>query len=239
MRLIAHRARRGADPENSLVGLKGLVPYLEKGLSSIEIDVRVSADGVPVVLHDADLHRTTNGHGEVSATRFAQVQALRLHGTDTSPPSLSEYLQFAAAVLWLSGSPGAATIYIDIKTKVPSEVALVASEIARLPYTRAIVCLGKTLDTFETLHRVGGGTLRLGLLRCNHENLAKNLIIARQYRAEVIFVQQGLDAFLANLDIIPEIRAAGLQVGGSILNGDEALTLARRAGCNLVLTDLP
>lgn len=244
MRLIAHRGRKGLDPENSLAGLKGLAGDLKEGLAGIEIDVRVTADAVPVMLHDTALERVTNGYGLVEKTQFNDLQALRLIGSDEEPPPrLSDYLDRAAALLWPSGQQpgqaGAAVIYLDIKTHSPSEVSEIARLIRSLPYARGIVCLGKTRPMIEALVETGKGALRLGLLRCTRDTLAEHLDIAHQHKLEVLFVQHGLEAFRANMDIIPEIRAAKFEAGGSILNGPIALELARKAGCDLVLTDLP
>ena len=59
---IGHRGAAGHDPENT-VGRdsKGIA----LGVDFVEIDVRRTADGVLVVLHDETVNRTTNGKGRV------------------------------------------------------------------------------------------------------------------------------------------------------------------------------
>lgn len=52
--LIAHRGNAAEYPENTLVALQSAV---ELGLRHVEFDVQLTRDGVPVVLHDADLRR--------------------------------------------------------------------------------------------------------------------------------------------------------------------------------------
>jgi glycerophosphoryl diester phosphodiesterase len=47
---------------------------VRQGADAIELDVRLTADGVPVVLHDPTLDRTTNRHGPVSALSLAELQ---------------------------------------------------------------------------------------------------------------------------------------------------------------------
>ncbi|MCC5968286.1 MAG: hypothetical protein JJU24_19420 [Natronohydrobacter sp.] len=244
MRLIAHRGRKGSAPENSLAGLEGLAPDLAAGrIAGIEIDARLSADGVAVLIHDAALDRVSTGRGQVNKTRFDALQTLRLRGSDEPPPRMRSYLARAAQLLWPQGTTpgqaGAPVIYLDIKTRDPAEVAHIAAEIRALPCAPGIICLGKTPPMIAAISEAGQGALRLGLLRCNRDTLTENLQLARAHRAEVLFIQHGLDAFRDNLDIVPEIRAAGFQAGGSILNGSDALALAEAAGCDLVLTDLP
>lgn len=55
--LIAHRGYSGVAPENTLPAFK---LALDCGVDMVELDFRVSKDGVPVVIHDAWLDRTTN-----------------------------------------------------------------------------------------------------------------------------------------------------------------------------------
>ena len=71
--VIAHAACKGHAPENTLAGLRAA---LELGADGIEVDVHCTADGVPVLLHDPTVDRTTNGHGEVTKMTLAQVKRL-------------------------------------------------------------------------------------------------------------------------------------------------------------------
>jgi len=59
---IAHRGAAGEAPENTLAAFE---LALAQGADGIEFDVRFSADGEPVVIHDARLNRTTSGTGFV------------------------------------------------------------------------------------------------------------------------------------------------------------------------------
>ena len=65
-----------------------------------ECDVRLSADGVPIVIHDQTLDRTTTGRGPVTALHSAQLRALRLrHLTpEQSLPTLAEVCDRVACV---------------------------------------------------------------------------------------------------------------------------------------------
>jgi glycerophosphoryl diester phosphodiesterase len=72
--VASHRACWGAAPENSIVGIETCIAH---GIDVIEIDVRQTADGQLVLLHDATLDRTTNGHGRLSAITLADLRKLR------------------------------------------------------------------------------------------------------------------------------------------------------------------
>lgn len=59
---IAHRGYSGKFDENTMLAFKKAIEYKADG---IETDVQLSKDGVPVIIHDETLDRTTNGHGFV------------------------------------------------------------------------------------------------------------------------------------------------------------------------------
>jgi glycerophosphoryl diester phosphodiesterase len=71
--VIAHRGNSVADPENTIESLSRAVDI---GADAVEFDVRVTRDGVPVLMHDRDLDRTTNGHGRLNAYGFAELRTL-------------------------------------------------------------------------------------------------------------------------------------------------------------------
>ncbi len=75
--VISHRARAGHAPENTLAGIRAA---LEIGADAVEIDVQASADGVPVLMHDQTLDRTTNGSGDLASLTLEQLQALNAGG---------------------------------------------------------------------------------------------------------------------------------------------------------------
>lgn len=70
---FSHRLGGALAPENTLAGLR-LSSRL--GVSGVECDVQLSADGYGVIVHDAELERTTTGSGTVSALTLAELQRL-------------------------------------------------------------------------------------------------------------------------------------------------------------------
>jgi len=71
--VIGHRGNRAFAPENTL---ESFLEAVALGADAIEFDVQVSRDGVPVVMHDATLDRTTDGHGPVAHYSVAELQRL-------------------------------------------------------------------------------------------------------------------------------------------------------------------
>ena len=71
--ILGHRGAAGCAPENTLLSF---ARCLEQGAHAIESDVQITADGVPVLMHDPDVGRTTNGAGAVDAMTRAELEKL-------------------------------------------------------------------------------------------------------------------------------------------------------------------
>ena len=80
--VIGHRGNRARAPEDTLVSFAQAVTI---GVDALEMDLHLSRDGVPVVIHDPTLDRTTDGTGAVaerSAAELARVDAGARFSTD-------------------------------------------------------------------------------------------------------------------------------------------------------------
>lgn len=89
---IGHRGAAGHAPENTLAAIqKGIA----LGVDFVEIDVRRTADGVLVVLHDATVNRTTDGKGRVDRLLLRDIAKLNA-GNGEHIPTLEEVLKIAA-----------------------------------------------------------------------------------------------------------------------------------------------
>jgi glycerophosphoryl diester phosphodiesterase len=96
--VCGHRGYSLHYPENTLPAFEAAKAF---GATSVEIDVVLTADGEPIVLHDLTVDRTTDGHGFAADLTFEQIRALdagsafhpRFAGTKI--PSLREALDWA------------------------------------------------------------------------------------------------------------------------------------------------
>ncbi len=87
---IAHRGLWDqAAPENSLKAFEAAA----SGGYGLELDVQLTADGVPVVFHDDRLERMTGHQGRVAERTAAQLAEMRLAGTGQTIPTLAETLE--------------------------------------------------------------------------------------------------------------------------------------------------
>lgn len=86
---FSHRGFSSEGLENTLPALEAAIGL---GFRYLEIDVRTTSDGVVMVFHDERLERVTDGTGRLADHSLAQLNAVRVRGTDRIP-TLAEVLQ--------------------------------------------------------------------------------------------------------------------------------------------------
>ena len=86
MLIIGHRGAAGLAPENTLTAMQA---GKAAGADMLEFDVRLTRDGVPVVLHDPTLWRTHKMRGSIHSLTLAELQAKTKH---QPVPTLTEVL---------------------------------------------------------------------------------------------------------------------------------------------------
>lgn len=119
--IIAHRGASAHAPENTISAFR---LAMESGADGIEFDVRLSRDGVPVVIHDPDLARTTGLDEKVANLEANELSALdacswfsvrRSNGSGISPDSIEGVPTLSATLEALADFRGA--IYVELKCK--------------------------------------------------------------------------------------------------------------------------
>jgi glycerophosphoryl diester phosphodiesterase len=135
--IIGHRGASAIAPENTMAAFREAIAA---GADGIEFDVRLTRDGVPVVIHDRTLHRTSR-----LAHRIADLTWAELQQVDQTVPSLDELLTLFETNELL--------MYLEIKCDSPSE---------RLPLAEACC---KLIDQHSLKQRVIVGTFDLLVLK--------------------------------------------------------------------------
>ncbi len=107
--IVCHRGANNLAPENTLEATRICI---DQRFQFVELDIRTTLDGELVVIHDADLDRTTNGNGPVARHTLAHIQSLdagewfRGGQTKHNVSVLAEFLKMAR---------GQCGIYIEVK----------------------------------------------------------------------------------------------------------------------------
>ena len=107
--VIGHRGAAALAPENTLASVRAAV---SAGANMVEVDVILTSDGEPIILHDETLDRTTNGSGAVVATPWSSVQRLDA-GSWFAPQFAGEGVPHLDALLRLC---------LDLEVKVNLEI---------------------------------------------------------------------------------------------------------------------
>lgn len=115
--VIAHRGNHARAHENTLTAIEHAIAA---GVDYVEVDVRRTADGDYVLMHDSTVDRMTDGHGPVAQMTLAQLQSLHVRDARRPqiPPDKVATLNQALAVI-----KGRINIYLDFKEGDRAEVA--------------------------------------------------------------------------------------------------------------------
>jgi glycerophosphoryl diester phosphodiesterase len=109
-----HRGRTERAPENTIAAA---CDALRLGVDLIECDVRTTADGHLVIMHDSTVDRTTDGFGTLSGMTLAQVRRLRIRDTRFADVGLHRVPTLAELVNVVNDRAG---FYIDTKDVHPA-----------------------------------------------------------------------------------------------------------------------
>ena len=90
--IYAHRGVSAIHPENTLRAFRHALAI---GVDGIELDVHATADGIPVVIHDRDVGRTTDGSGYVDQIPLARLATFDA-GDGERVPTLAEVSRWSA-----------------------------------------------------------------------------------------------------------------------------------------------
>lgn len=216
--VIAHRGASAAWPENTLTAFEAAVRV---GADMVELDVRLTADGALVVMHDADVARTTDGRGLVCELTLAEVRALHV-------PTLRDALDLlqgrAGAEIEVKDDPGeaAADAVVAVLHEMRFEAVLVSSfhagALARVRERHAAIATGLETD--------GTDALRAGL---DH-------VVAHGHR---FLLPDAHSLMRAGRDVVRLAHERGVRVGTWTVDDPEAIAELYARGVDAVETNDP
>lgn len=228
-RIIAHRCGGALAPENTLAGLR-IAARL--GCRGVEFDAMPCADGVPFVIHDATLERTTDGSGSVigrRATELARLDAgLRHHPAFAGEPLplLDDALALCARLgLWAN---------VEIKPAAGSDEAEAGHAVARHAARKGANVLLSSFSeralraAAEVAPDVPRALLVGAVIGDWHERMAAVGAIALHADAALISPQQ-----------VGELRSAGVIVACYTVNDRAEGERLLAAGARALFTDRP
>jgi glycerophosphoryl diester phosphodiesterase len=220
---IGHQGANGTVPGNTLASFGRAV---ELGADMVEMDVRMSADGVAVVIHDEAVDRTTNGNGLVADMSFKQLQELDA-GAGERIPSLGQVL------LQLGGKCG---VIMELKgTGTAAPVADILSRFARgkgIPWDNFLV------SSFD--HD------KLALLQKIEPRIRRAPLFRSEFKGDLIAAAHALGAWSVNLprslvssDVVERCHREGLRVLVYTVNDPQQIARMKEMGVDGIICDYP
>lgn len=215
--VVAHRGASAYEPENTIRAFRKAV---ELGVDFVECDVRLTADGHAVVIHDETVNRTTNGCGRVRNMRLAELKQLDA-GKGEKIPTLQE------AVNAVKGMAG---LVIEVKEPdAVGEVVRIVSEnrledyvIISSFYHGAVKAVKKMVDNVKTSVIIASQPV----------NPAK---LALDADADAIFCKWKY----VNLEVVEEAHDNGLKVFSWTVDDPEIIIAQAKLGVDGVVTNKP
>lgn len=230
--VIGHRGAAAYAPENTI---ESILTAVEMGVKWVEVDVKLTKDMVPIIFHDDDLDRTTNGHGPVAAMNFNDIRDLE-------------------AGSWFSDS------FAGIKIPTLEEVIDVVLEHDLGINLEIKPCPGREKDTAEAmldvLARIWDEPNRLLISSFSHVSLEVSMDMAEEWARGLLLESEpaenwkelaeylnastiNIDGRTATRDFVEEIIDLQKPVLAYTINDPQLARSLRRWGIDGVFTDDP
>ncbi|MCM3597132.1 glycerophosphodiester phosphodiesterase [Metabacillus idriensis] len=229
-KIFGHRGAAGTYPENTMPSFKAAIDF---GADGIELDVHLSKDGVPVVIHDETVDRTTNGNGFVKDLTFSQLKTLDAccrfpeYTGIAGIPSLEEVLSWS----------GTSNFLVNIELKND-----------RIQYENLEEKVIQQIFTHNMQNRVI-------LSSFNHDSLMRCRSISTELETAALISERLFEPwnyaktlsasgihpihYAADQQVIFQSQANGIQVRPFTVNDDTTMRMLFRSECAGFFTDYP
>ncbi|MEW2087359.1 glycerophosphodiester phosphodiesterase family protein [Streptomyces sp. NPDC005283] len=212
---IGHRGVMGVEPENTL---RSFIRAEQAGMDAIELDLHLSKDGALVVMHDADVDRTTGGSGPIADKTLAELRELDA-GDGERVPVFEEVLD-------------------AVRAPLQAEIKDVA----------AAQALAEVLRRRDLVHRVEVSSFHDDAIAeiATLAPGVRTVLIASRWVADVVDRAKAVGAASLALNIrrltletVEHAHGEGLRVIGWVVNTQDHLRLVRALELDGATTDFP
>lgn len=222
--ICAHRGASAVAPENTLAAFRMAD---ELGADSFELDVTLTSDGVPVLMHDNSVDRTTNGKGAVGSLTYAEIRKLdagswkgeRFKGEPV--PTLDDALRTRGR------------LYVNIELKYAGDKTQEHAEkavrvIEKYKAEKAVIISSFSADLLAAVKRVNPA-IRTGFLYFGKtpEKMPENIDAVHPHSATV------------DADYMKWAREKGYAVNVWTVNDPKEMTRLMDLGVDSIITDVP
>jgi glycerophosphoryl diester phosphodiesterase len=251
-RVIAHRGASAVDPEHTLAAYRRAI---EVGTDGLECDVRLTADGHLVCVHDRRIERTSNGRGVLSTMSLEELESYDWGSwkrpwadldEDAEPPSVDLSAVLRLDTLLATVRDAGRPVELAIETKHPTRYA-------GLVERRLIEALERygwaqpRLGTESPVRVMSFSWVSLRRVRALAPALRTVLLMDRiplRFRdgslpTGVSYAGPGLELVTAHPEYVDRAHKHGHQVHVWTVNAEEDLRRCQDLGVDAIITDRP
>ena len=229
MHIIGHRGARGEYPENTLIGFEAAC---NAGVDGIELDLRLSADEQPMVIHDANAQRTTGVNADIETATAQELAALNAASRYENCPfqSIPTIYQVLAQI------PALRDIQLEIKPVSSAQLDAITRRIDRLFHDDDLFARAWVTSFDRRVLRAIADLeprIRLGYLYEEPEHdpvSAAQALTAQLLAPHYSLVDQGL---------VADAHRAGLTVSVWTVNDMAEANRLESLGVDSIITDYP
>ena len=242
--IIGHRGASALAPENTIAAFSRA---LHDGADGIEFDVRIAKDGVPVVIHDADLKRTGRVDRMVRDLTSDELQKIDVgvwfHTHRSSNRARDqEVVPTLIDVLELF-KDHSAILYLEMKGEpVGITLPFAVSELVRkYDYAERVIVESFDLSAIAEIKRIDSEIRTAALFepkisqRLYRRSTSRVLELAKEARADEV----ALHHTLARENLIAEARKSGFEVVVWTVDDSKWVTRAKQLGIKALISNNP
>ncbi len=235
-RVLAHRGGR-AEYDDNAAG--GFAKCLAAGVTGYETDIRMTKDRKLVIMHDANVSRTTEGSGVVEEMTFAEVTALVMKRSREKSPSVQQ-------VMDVFKGRADVDIELEMKTNGKHYEGENMETYCRLLHDMAVATLRPGTYTFTSFNPKAIKTMKrlfpeapVGYIR--GEALTKEFVDAAKALdcCRVAPVMKDRKGRATTKEMVDYAHENGIKVTGWMVQDLATWKVAREAGCDCTTSDHP
>ena len=233
---LGHRGTTVGHPENTLASFRAAI---EAGADGLELDVRLTRDGHPVVMHDARVDRTTDGFGAVAGMTLGEVRHLAAAGGSGGPEERVSTLREVLAAF------PEAYVNVDIKdTRLPGVEGAVYGMLREAGATGRVLVASASYGVLRRFRKVSGGECETGASRLEVGVFYGLSLLRLERLARPAYAALQVPVRFGPLRLITPrlIRAAhsrGVRVDAWTINDTGQMRHLLDLGVDAVITDRP
>jgi len=232
LELIAHRGFKNSFPQNTMLALTSA---MERGADSLECDVQITSDGVPVVFHDSTLDSLTNGSGTIASKTLVEVQALVIDEVAGTALSSVRIPEFSEVLKYCKGA--GVKLYPEIKEyRTQADIQLMLDEVVSSDMER--LCFFSTFDMSDVqFFRTLNTTIDVGFLNTSNDSAVYEPRIDTLAALGNCSFPTNYAALLTAPDIVTYARDRGVDVHAWTVNDNTDAKKLMRIGVYKIMSD--